>query len=423
MSTGITEARTKIAIIDSQVSGISGDMLLSSLVHAGADKQKVLNAILACQNYLKGSKIKHADFIRTTHNGFSATQFQFKYNDSVSQRRGMEMFRSLGLCCDSLKMQQRAKTFVLESFKTILKSESIIHGEEINTIHLHETSSIDTFADLIGSAIALEDLGLFDSRIYSTGVGVGGGYFNFSHGITSNPSSAVLEIFKERPFTLLGGTVQEELTTPTGAAMLVNLTSETINYYPSFSPEKMGYGAGHRKFKDIPNILRLVIGRSSLISKAGTDIVHLLETNVDDVSGEVIGNLIEVLTKAGALDAIAIPGISKKNRPMYVIRVMTDQSKMTKMMDLLLSESGSLGARSQELQRFVLSRTVLSVQVDIDDKKFNVHVKIAKDTMGNTISIKPEFEDIKFIASQLEKPFKRTMDLVTAKVLQKLEGM
>jgi uncharacterized protein (TIGR00299 family) protein len=423
MSIRTTTATTKIAIIDSQVSGISGDMLLSSLVDAGADKQKVLNAILACQNYLKGSKIKHADFIRTTHNGFSAMQFQFKYNDSVSQRRGIEMYRSLGLCCDSLKMQQRPKTFVLESFKTVLKSESIVHGEKINRIHLHETSSIDTFADLIGSAIALEDLGLFDSRIYSTGIGVGGGYFQFSHGITSNPSSAVLEIFKGRPFTLFGGTAQEELTTPTGAAMLVNLASEPINYYPSFSPKKLGYGAGHKKFKDVPNILRLVIGRSSLTTRAGTDRVHLLETNVDDASGEVIGNLIDVLTNAGALDVIAIPGISKKNRPMYVIRVMTDQSKMNKMMDLLLRESGSLGARTQELQRFILSRTVLRVQVDVDDKQFNVHVKIAKDTMGNTISIKPEFEDIKIIASQLEMPFKRTMDLITAKVLQKLEGM
>src|ERR671932_131691 len=369
---------TRIAIIDSQLSGISGDMLLSSLVHAGADKHKVLNAIHACQNYLKGSKIKHADFIRTTRSGLCATEFQFKYSDSVSQRRGIEMYRSLALCCDSLDLQQRAKSFILESFKTIIKSESIIHGEEFGSVHLHETSSIDTFADLIGSAIALEDLGLFDSRIYSTAVGVGGGYFKFSHGITSNPSSAVLEIFKERPFTLLGGTAQEELTTPTGAAMLVNLASETINYYPSFSPEKMGYGAGHRKFKDAPNILRLVIGRSSLITKVGIDRVHLLETNVDDVSGEVIGNLIDILTKAGALDVIAIPGISKKNRPMYVIRVMTDQSKMNKMMDLLLRESGSLGARTQELQRFILSRTVLRVQVDVDDKQFNVHVKIAK---------------------------------------------
>src|SRR5919202_2156848 len=393
-------------------------MLLSSLVDAGADKQKVLNAILVCQNYLKGSKIKYADFIRTTHNGFSAMQFQFKYNDSVSQRRGIEMYRSLGLCCDSLKMQQRAKTFVLESFKTILKSESIVHGEHTNTIHLHETSSIDTFADLIGSAIALEDLGLFDSRIYSTGVGVGGGYFKFSHGITSNPSSAVLEIFKERPFTLLGGTVQEELTTPTGAAMLVNLVSETISCYPSFSPEKLGYGAGHKKFKEIPNILRLVIGKSSLISKAGTDIVHLLETNVDDISGEVIGNLIDVLMKAGALDVVAIPAVSKKNRPVHVIRVMTDHSKLNDVMDLLLRESGSLGTRTQELQRFVLPRALLHAQVDIDGKQFNVQVKIAKDSRGNTISIKPEFEDIKVIALQLEKPFKRTMELLTSKLWQ-----
>jgi len=414
---------TRIAIIDSQTSGISGDMLLSSLIDAGANKQKVLNAVLTCQSFLKGSKIKHADFVKTTSNGFSATQFQFKYTDSVSRRRGIEMYRSLGLCCDSLDMQQRAKTFVLESLKTIIKSESIIHAQEVSAIHLHETSSIDTFADLIGSAVALQDLGLFDSRIFSTTVSVGGGYLKFSHGTISNPSNAILEIFKDRQFTLLGGRVQEELTTPTGAAMLVNLTSESINYYPSFSPEKIGYGAGHKKLKNVPNILRLVIGKSSLISQASADIIHLLETNVDDVSGEVIGNLIDVVMEAGALDVVAIPGISKKNRPVYVIRVITDQSNMNNIMNLLFRESGSLGIRIQELHRFVLPRTVLTVQVDIDDKHFNVHVKIAKDAMGSTIVIKPEFEDIKFIASQLGMPFKRTMDLVAAKSLQRLEGM
>jgi uncharacterized protein (DUF111 family) len=160
-----------------------------------------------------------------------------------------------------------------------------------------------------------------------------------------------------------------------------------------------------------------------LISKAGTDIVHSLETNVDDVSGEVIGNLIDVLMKAGALDVVAIPGVSKKNRPVYIIRVMTDRSKLNDVTDVLLRESGSLGTRTQELQRFVLPRAILRVQIDIDGKQFNVQVKIAKDTMGNTISIKPEFEDIKVIGLQLEMPFKRTMDLVTAKVLQRLEGM
>jgi uncharacterized protein (TIGR00299 family) protein len=414
---------SRIAIIDSQLSGISGDMLLSSLVHAGADKERVLDAVLACQKYLKGSKIKHADFVRTIRSGLCATEFQFKYRDSVSQRRGIEMYRSLALCCDSLDLQQRAKTFILDSFKTIIKSESIVHGEEIGSVHLHETSSIDTFADLIGSAVALQDLGLFETRIYSTGVGVGGGYLKFSHGMIANPGGAVLEIFKDKPFTLHGGTVDEELTTPTGAAMLVNLTSETVSHYPSFSAEKIGYGAGHKKFKDVPNVLRLVIGKSSLISRAGTEIVHLLETNVDDISGEVIGNLIDVLMKAGALDVVAMPGISKKNRPVYVIRVMTDHSKLNDIMDLLVKETGSLGARIQELQRFVLPRSLLNVQVDIDSKHFNVHVKVAKDTMGNTISIKPEFEEVKFIALQLKMSFKRTMDLVTAKVSQRLEGM
>ena len=105
---------TRIAIIDSQITGISGDMLLSSLIDAGANKGKVINAILSSQNFLKGSKIIGATFIKTISHGFSATEFQFNYKDSYYDRRGMDMYRSLASCCDSLDLEQRAKTFALE---------------------------------------------------------------------------------------------------------------------------------------------------------------------------------------------------------------------------------------------------------------------------------------------------------------------
>ena len=122
----------KIAIIDCQTAGISGDMLLSSLIDAGADRKKVIRAIIASQNFLEGSKITNATFIKTKSHGFNATQFRFHFRDSVSERNGMKMFRSLALCCDFLKLEQRAKTFALESFKTLISAEALIHGEDIN---------------------------------------------------------------------------------------------------------------------------------------------------------------------------------------------------------------------------------------------------------------------------------------------------
>jgi uncharacterized protein (TIGR00299 family) protein len=411
---------TRIAIIDSQISGISGDMLLCSLIDAGANKDKVIKAILACQSFLKGTKIIHADFVKTTSHGFSATEFEFEYNDGVHQRQGVEMYRSLASCCDSLDLEQRTKAFALESMKTIVAAEALIHDQEISKVHLHETSSIDTFADIIGCAIALQDLKLFESQIFSTNVAVGGGVIKFSHGVLPNPSNAILQIFKGKPFTLIGGYVKEELTTPTGAAMLVNLTSRSINYYPSFAPEKMGYGAGHKKLKGFTNILRLVIGNSSLLIETNKDIAYLIETNVDDISGEIIGHLIELLTEAGARDVTVISGISKKNRPTYIIRVITDQTKMYSVLELLFKESSSLGIRVQAIERFILPRSIVTIPVNIHENRFNIHVKVAKDTSGNTISIKPEFEDIRLISSRLGISVKRTIELATAQVVQML---
>lgn len=410
----------RIAIIDSQVAGISGDMLLSSLIDAGANKDKVINAILACQNFLKGSKIITAYFAKTISKGLSAMEFHFKYRDNIYERRGIDMYRSLASCCNSLDLEQRAKKFALEALKTIIVAEAVVHGEEPNNVHLHEASSIDTFADLVGCATALQDLKLFESRIFSTKVAVGGGVAKFSHGSSPNPTNAILQIFKEKPFTLIGGQIGQELTTPTGAAMLVNLTTESINYYPSFTPEMIGYGLGQKKIKHVANVLRLVIGKSYLLNKANTDTVCVIETNIDDASGEIIGNLIERVIEAGAKDVTAIPGISKKNRPVHLIRVIAHQAQINNILELLFRESGTTGARIQEVQRFILPRSIITVPINIHDNCFNVHVKVAKDTQGKTISIKPEFDDIKVISSKVGISIKRTMELATAEIIQRI---
>lgn len=413
---------TQIAIIDSQVSGISGDMLLSSLVDVGADKRKIINAIWDCQNFLDGTRLLAADFLGAFSHGFRTTIFRLKYKDNTSQRKGIEMYRSLASCCNSLDLEQRAKTFALESLKTLVMAEAVIHGKDFSSVHLHESSSIDTFADLVGCATALQDLKLFQSKILSTKIAIGGGVVKFSHGTISNPTNAILEIFKNKRFSLIGGQVDQEITTPTGAAMLVNLASESINLYPSFIPEKIGYGSGHKKFKEIPNFLKIVIGKSSFLSEVSTDTIYLMETNIDDVSGELIGNLIDQLTQAKARDVIAIPGMSKKSRPAYVIRVISDQTHKDNILEIIFRESGTMGVRIQEVQRIIASRTIVIVPVKLNNNNnhFNIHVKIAKDSNGKTISIKPEFDDIKNIASKAGIPVKNAMELANIQIMERI---
>ena len=409
----------KVMIIDCQLAGIAGDMFTSSLVDAGANKGKVIEAVFACQNFFKGSKITKVSFEKTIIHGFSATQLQIRHKDRVNERKGAEMQRALASCCDSLGLEQKAKIFALESLKTIISAEAKIHGEDFSNVHLHEASSIDTLADLVGSAMALQDLKLFDARVFSTSVAIGGGLLEFSHGIVPNPASAILEIFKGKEFTIAGGPVEEEITTPTGAAMLVNLAQRSIKYYPSISVEKLGYGAGTKKFKELANVMRVVVGTSSIISEVDRDTVCIIETNIDDTSGEIVGNLIERMTEVSK-DVTVLQGITKKSRPTYLIRIISDQSQLNNVLEILFSESGTMGARIQEVERFVLPRAVLIVPVKINDNTFNIHVKIVKDSVGRVTNFKPEFEDIRIIASRCQISAKRAKEMVNAEIMQKV---
>ena len=266
----------------------------------------------------------------------------------------------------------------------------------------------------------MQDLKLFDARIFSTDVAVGGGLLKFSHGTIPNPGAAILEIFKGRHFTLVGGQAKTELTTPTGAAMLVNLaTGGSVANYPNIAPETIGYGAGTKKFEGFANVVRLLVGTSGT-GEASLDTVCVVETNVDDATGEVLGNLVEVLSEK-AKDVTVISGTTKKSRPTFLIRIISEKAQLDDVLEVLFKESGTLGARVQEVQRFVLPRTITTVPVTIGGSVFNVHVKVAKDSPdGRITSVKPEFEDIKIIASRTRLSVKKTLEMVSAQVLQKI---
>ena len=412
---------SKIFIIDAQIAGLSGDMLLSALIDLGADKKKVIDSIYSCENIIPGSRIKDVRFEKIDSNGFSATRFYFEYKDEIRERKGIEIIKNISQYLELLDLKLRSKSFIMESIKTLVDAEAKIHGEPLDQVYLHEASSIDTFVDLIGCAIALEDLKIFDSKILSTYISIGNGLTTFSHGTIPNPTNAILEIFRGKPFVLTGND-QGELTTPTGAAMLVNLSSECIRYYPPFIPERIGLGAGNRKLKDRPNVLRLVIGKDPVIPYLNNERMFLIETNIDDVDGEIIGNLIEVLMKEGARDVTIIPGITKKNRPVNIIRVLSDLGNTDALMHKLFKETGTSGIRINEINRITLERNIINIEVIINCSKYNISIKITKDTSNNIINIKPEFDDLKKIADIEGRSLKAIQELVMFQIFKKYKA-
>jgi len=406
-----------LVVFDCKIAGISGDMLLSSLIDLGANKTKVIDAIMSCQNFLEGCRIVNASFEEVTRSGFRATAINIEYEDKAHERKGIEVYDAIARCCDSLDLENRTKVFALASIKTLIEAEARVHGEDYGKVHLHEASSIDTLVDIVGSAVAIQDLGLFSANIYSSMVAVGGGSLTFSHGTTTNPGSAILEIFKNRNFTLVGGPVDSELTTPTGASMLVNLAKGSLEFYPALQPIKVGYGAGSKNFESFPNVLKVVLGKE--VQKMEMDTVYMLETNIDDASGEVMGNLIDSLMEQGAKDVSIISAVAKKGRPAYIARVMCDYEQIGTMLNTLIQESGTLGVRVQQTSRYIVPRAVLSVPVSIKGEAFVVRVKVVKE-QDRIVYAKPEYDDVKNIASKLKIPYRTASSLINQAILEKL---
>lgn len=410
---------TKIVIIDSQVAGISGDMLLSSLIDLGANEKKVIDSIYSAQDYFKGSKIRKVKFVKTSSHGISCTRFLLGYSDSLHSRLGVVVYRAIAACCDSLNLSTIAKSFALNSLKKIISAESIVHRSSFSDVRLHEAGTLDTAADLIGTAVALEDLDLFSKKFYTTDVAIGNGMLKFSHGTIPNPGNAILEIFRNNQILLVSGKIDGELTTPTGAAMLVNLNPEHIHQYPPFIPENIGNGGGQKEGKDVANILRVVIAESSLKIDSTCESVYELETNVDDVTGEMIGNMIDVLYQNNAKDVTVLQGLSKKNRPSFVIKVLADKIHKNSLIELLLIETGSLGCRVNEVNRVTTSRSFITVPITVEGQKFEIKVKISKDSGGAIRTIKPEYDDIRSISAQVKVPYKRVFDIAYSELMRK----
>ncbi len=405
-----------VFVIDAQVAGISGDMLLCSLVNIGANKSKIIDGIHNAESLCKYVKVKKIDFADVKKNSLQATELLLEIDDDAHERKGIEIKEIIAKSAEQLKISESAKTFAVKSIETLIHAESKIHGEPEDSVHFHEAASFDTVIDILGTAIALDDLGCFDDDIVVTPVAIGGGTVTFSHGTTSNPAYAILEIFRESGIITVGGNVKEELTTPTGASMLVNLVKECSEFYPPMKIQSIGYGAGQKDFEGFSNVLKIVRGIAS--TKLQLDTVKILETNVDDVSGEVLGNMIEKIMAHGAKDVTISSAITKKGRPTNLVSVICDSHTMNSIMDLLITETGTLGVRVRTSERYIVPRAVKTISVNIQGQNFDIRYKTRD--LNNGSHFKIESDDIKEISGALSISFKDTEELLNQEVRKKI---
>ena len=406
-----------VIVIDPLIAGISGDMLLCSLVDLGADKNKIISGIKTSEKFLTNSTIKKIDFQKIQKKGVQSTQLILEIDEDVHERKGSEIKKAIIDSVNILELSKKGKIFADSCIDTLISSESKIHGVPEESVHFHEASSIDTLVDIIGITIALDDLKFFDEKILCMPISVGGGTVTFSHGTMSNPASAILEIFKNSNLKIKGNDSNEELTTPTGACILASLTNIAIDFYPSMKIESIGYGAGQKEFDSFSNVLKIVRGSENNFE---IDSVKILETNVDDVSGEILGNLIEKIMEKGAKDVSIYHGITKKGRPTNLVSVICNDAHMDEIVDTLVLETGTLGVRISESNRFIVPRSSHEISLMINYKSFQVHYK--KSSFKGKIDFKIEFDDLKNISNSINKSVKET-DSLLRREIEKLENL
>ena len=362
-------------------------MTIGCLLDLGATLSAVRDAIesLGCKLEISKEQKSHILATRAT---------------VTSDKRYRSLEEAVSLLQDA-NLETSAKDRALKIMDTLATAESIVHGVPKEEARFHEIGALDALADIAGTCAALHSIEV--EKIFSLPILVGGGFVQSAHGLLPVPGPAVLEILRSRRVPWKGGPVDKELLTPTGAAIFVNIVHQFLDTYPDIRAESVGYGAGSRDTA-LPNALRGVIGE--IKGHLTPERVVQLETNVDDVTGEVLGNLIDLLMEAGALDASIIPAVMKKGRPGNVISAIVRQDDIEKISRLIMLETGSLGVRIfPSVHRNVAKRESMTVTVDINGSLYQASVKVSR--LGDTVlNIKPEFEDCKRIATKTGLPLR-----------------
>jgi uncharacterized protein (TIGR00299 family) protein len=358
-------------------SGISGDMTLGALVDLGVDLEQ-LNAAIASL----GLPDCRLTTVEVRKNGFRAVQVTVEYPPEHKHRHLhhiLEMIRGSSLT-------PRQQELAARIFTRLGEAEAKVHGVAVEKVHFHEVGAADSIADIVGTAVGLDLLGV--ERIVASPVPTGTGKIRIAHGECSIPAPATAELLRGIP--LATSHVEAELTTPTGAAILAALADE-FGPPPAMTIQRIGCGAGQRELEGQPNLLRLLLGVSA--PSGPGDQVWVVETNLDDTSGELIGHCTTLLWDAKPLDVYLTPIQMKKNRPGVKITVLCRAAEIEPIEEILFRETGTLGVRRWPASRRVLARQTHRVATSWGP----VEGKVAW-LPGGVARFSPEFEACRRIA-------------------------
>jgi pyridinium-3,5-bisthiocarboxylic acid mononucleotide nickel chelatase len=392
-----------VVVIDPQQAGISGNMVIGALINLGANTKSVTDVM---EHYASNFGEVNVKIKNINKAGISAS-----FADITCLDQNAIAYTSLLENLDGIsheKVTPNIVKFAKEVFKTLAMAESHVHGVNLDEIHFHEVGAADAVADIMGASYAFHELGLHKEKVYGLPPALGGGRIKSQHGNLSVPAPATLEILKNVLTT--GGPVNYELTTPTGAALLVNMVDEFLEFYPLMASQRVAYGAGKLDL-EFPNVLRIVSGSSPI----PTDKISILETNLDDVTGEVLGHTVDRLMGEGALDVTIIPTIAKKNRPGHLLRVISKSNMNNALSETIIRETGTLGVRTiPYIHRNIVSREIIPLDVDFDGETKTVRVKVAK--IGEEIvNVTVEYEDARKVSEEIGMPLKDIIRIITQK--------
>jgi uncharacterized protein (TIGR00299 family) protein len=375
----------RIAYLDCS-SGISGDMTVAALIDVGVDFQAIRAGVESLG--LAGVRLSTETVMRC---GFRGTYLRIEHPEQHAHRHYQEICRIID---GASALTPRQKELARRIFAAIGEAEARVHGTTLDKIHFHEVGAIDSIVDIVASAIGFDLLGA--DEIVASPAPTGRGKVKIAHGVCAVPTPGTAELLKGIP--LIDVPVEAELTTPTGAAILKTMASR-FGPLPALTLEAVGYGAGTKDFPGRANLLRLLVGTTT--DDAASDRVWLLETNLDDVSGEVIGYTKQKLLAAGALDVFSAAIQMKKDRPGTLLSVICHWQDRERLEGLLFAETATFGIRRHLVERTKRTRRACEIETPWGP----VQGKLGE--INHQVVFTPEFEACSRLAARFNVPLRQ----------------
>jgi hypothetical protein len=374
----------RVAYLDCST-GISGDMTVAALIDAGVNANAIRAAIDSLG--LAGVKFTTQSVMRC---GFRAVHLTIEHPEQHAHRHLADI---IGIISGARGLTSRQKDLARHIFEAIAGAEAKVHGTTVDKIHFHEVGAIDSIVDIVASAVGFDLLGA--DEVVASAVPTGRGQVRIAHGVCAVPTPGTAELLKGVP--LVDVAVDAELTTPTGAAILKTVVSR-YGPLPAMTIEQIGYGAGTKDFPDRANVLRLVVGTAGDAHQS--DRVLILETNLDDVPGEMIGYAKQKLLAAGALDVFSTAIDMKKDRPGILLSIICRPEDGDRLEAILFAETSTFGVRRHVVERNKRLRKTCTV----DTPWGSVEGKLG--VYGPSVAFTPEFESCAKLAARYAVPLR-----------------